>query len=75
MKIRILYSCLICGLKDVACEVPAREEEDVIVWLHNSMLFVRDDHGRRSPKCNSDRASDIKIPMTGANKIGGPTIV
>lgn len=74
MMIEVFYSCPDCGLHRVRCEVPARGEEDVIVWMNVTIVHIGADHRRRSPDCHPTELHDVMIPMTGANKIGGPAV-
>lgn len=70
---RVLYSCPACGLVDVGCDVPARGAEDVIAWLEQTMIVTLSrDHARRSPGCHPQSLKDIKIPITGTDRVGGP---
>ena len=76
-KINIKYSCLKCGLKNIELAVPARvdEDEDVVAWMQNAVgLNIKKDHTLRSPECPADSAQEVMIPMTGTDRIGGPTI-
>jgi len=72
--IGIVYSCQRCGLELVTCDVPAREDEDVRLWMDRTVRLVWDDHARRSPHCHPDTLSEMRIPMTGADRIGGPAV-
>ena len=73
--IKIKYSCLECGLKNIELAVPARDDEDVVTWMQNSVgLNIKKDHAMRSPECPAESAQEVMIPMTGTDKIGGPTI-
>lgn len=74
MTIEAFYSCPDCGLQRVRCEVPTRVEEDVIAWMNAALVHIGADHGRRSPGCHPKEFTDVMIPMTGANKIGGPAV-
>lgn len=74
VTIRVRYSCPDCGLKKVVCEVPARGEEDVRIWMEATIASVGADHQRRSPRCHPTQLHDLMIPMTGADRIGGPNI-
>ena len=75
MKIKIKYSCLRCGLKDVELAVPSRGNEDVVAWMQNAVgSNIKNDHTMRSPECPAESAQEVMIPMTGTNKIGGPTV-
>lgn len=69
------YSCPLCGLLDVAFDAPARGDEDVLVWMKQTFepaLFG--DHQKRSPGCSPASLKDVKIPISGADRIGGPSL-
>jgi len=73
--IQVLYTCDGCNLKDAKVAVPARTTEDVVTWTQKIMAqAIADDHFRRSPHCYSKTMATVKIPITGANKIGGPAL-
>lgn len=72
------YSCVECGLHRVEVEVPARSDdpaEDAVTWLEKiaTPALVRD-HERRSPNCHPKTFSEVMIPVTGVDKIGGVAI-
>jgi len=71
LMITVFYSCPACGLKDVAVVVPARETEDVRVWMDKTIRLTCDDHAQRSPSCHPEQLHDLKIPITGADRVGG----
>lgn len=74
IKITCFYTCKQCGLNEIPVEVPARDEEDVVVWVKASAEIMGADHEKRNPTCPS-RKIDLKIPVPpGAEKIGGPTV-
>ena len=76
LKIKIKYSCLKCGLKNIELAVPARvdENEDVVAWMQNAVgANIMKDHTMRNPECPAESAQEVMIPMTG-NHVGGPTI-
>lgn len=74
LTIQCFYSCKACGLKEVAVDVPLREQEDVVVWIKATAELMGADHGRRNPACD-ERKIDIKIPVSaGTTKVGGPTV-
>ena len=74
MTIQVLYTCLPCGIIDAKVEVPARTTEDVITWVEKIMgPAIAEDHRKRSPNCCPATLSNVKIPVTGATRIGGPT--
>lgn len=75
MTITVLYSCAGCRLRNATVVVPAREStEDVAVWMNDTVRRVSADHRRRSPFCRARAMQEVKIPMTGAERIGGPSI-
>lgn len=75
MKITLKYSCYQCGLTAVEVDVPARGEEDVVSWMDKVVAYeIKSDHNRRSPSCMATSVRDLMIPITGADKIGGPTV-
>jgi hypothetical protein len=70
--IRCLYSCSSCGLKNQAVQVPSRGEESVTDWMENTFMpAISRDHSSRSPHCMSGTMTEVKIPIEGADKIGG----
>lgn len=72
LTIRVLYSCPLCGLFKVSCDVPARGEEDVVAWMHQTVAALSRDHHARSPRCQPRELKDVMIPMAGRDRIGGP---
>jgi hypothetical protein len=74
MTITVMYSCAGCGLEKAAVDVPAREQEDVTVWMARTMLRVSAHHVRVSPSCPAETLSDLMIPIAGADRVGGPSI-
>jgi hypothetical protein len=74
VTIRVRYSCPACGLVSVNVDVPARETEDVVTWMEATVRATGADHNRRSPDCHPARLHDLMIPMTGTDRIGGPTV-
>lgn len=73
--ITIRYSCHLCGLEKIHCDVPQREPgSNVIDWMKLVGVKLSDDHARRSPQCHPEKLSDVLIPITGADYIGGPAV-
>lgn len=73
--ITVLYSCSCCGAYKRPVQVQARTTEDVAVWVEQIMgQAIADDHVRNSPHCRSRKMDQVFIPMTGANKVGGPAV-
>ena len=72
MKIVIKYSCYQCGLKKIDLAVPSREDEDVVFWVEHIVgQHIKDDHLKRSPKCQAKTVQDLMIPVEGTEKVGG----
>lgn len=74
LTIRVLYSCQMCALKDAAVDVPARGDEDVKVWMDATVLAVWRDHWKRSPRCRPNVLTEMKIPVSHTDRIGGPPL-
>ncbi len=74
IAIRVLYTCRLCGLDNVGVDVPARGDENVLVWMDSTARQLSEDHAKRSPNCYPKTLDEIKIPITGANKVGGPCV-
>lgn len=71
--ITIKYSCTLCGLKDIDVTIPARyANDDVVHWMSDVGIYLSEDHAMRSPSCHPTSLQDVKIPMDGAEWIGGP---
>lgn len=73
VTIAVKYSCVGCGLVRAEAVVPAREEEGVVEWVEQTIRRVAADHARRSSWCVGI-LTDLMIPITGVEKIGGPPI-
>lgn len=71
MTITVSYSCLLCGLRDAPVEVPARTDECVLKWMESTCRACAADHRTRSPYCHPTELHDLKIPMTGTDRVGG----
>ena len=75
IEITVRYSCTLCGVRDRTLAVPAREEaENVVVWMERTIGLVGADHHKQQPGCIARQLHDLKIPMDGAEWIGGPAI-
>lgn len=68
------YSCKLCGIKRVALEVPARSVESVTAWMDATVRRIAADHRRRSPHCRAKELTELLIPTTGTDRIGGPVV-
>ena len=75
LSIEVLYTCRACGINDRPVKVPARLTEDVIQWTEQVMApAVGADHMATSPRCRATRMTHVKIPMTGADRVGGAPV-
>lgn len=74
LTIIVFYSCALCGLRRVPVTVPARAAEDVLDWMAVTVRRVSDDHHTRSPHCRPATLTDLLIPASGTDRIGGPAI-
>lgn len=63
MTVLLRYSCPLCGLVDVGCDVPARRDEPVITWLEASIRVLVADHKRRSPRCRPKALENLRLPL------------
>jgi hypothetical protein len=73
--ITVMYSCAGCGVHRVSVAVPARGDEPVVDWMEKTLMVTLGfDHSARSPFCESRSMSELMIPMTGAECIGGPAL-
>jgi hypothetical protein len=71
----VKYSCAACGLHRIPCEVPVRREEDVVEWTEKIMaVALAMDHGIRSPHCRPKAFTEVMIPITGTDKVGGAVV-
>lgn len=68
------YTCKPCGLKRISVEVPARLTEPVEEWMDATVRLISADHKLRSPLCRASKMSELMIPMTGTDRVGGPTV-
>jgi hypothetical protein len=73
VTITVKYSCVPCGLMKVDCEVPARtDSEPVVKWTEEVMaVAIAVDHMMRSPACTATEISEVWVPISGADHIGG----
>jgi hypothetical protein len=68
----VKYSCPLCRIKDREVEVRARESEDVIQWLEGTCFpAIGADHMTSFPACGATSLTDLKIPISGSDKVGG----
>lgn len=74
MTTRCKYSCAVCSLHRVPLDVPAREAESVTDWMTATVQLVANDHQRRSPGCPAKELTELMIPMSGTDRVGGPVV-
>jgi hypothetical protein len=74
LTVRCLYSCELCRAVDVPCDVPARGDEDVRTWMDLAVRHIARHHFNRNPRCPAKALSELKIPMTGTDRVGGPSV-
>jgi hypothetical protein len=75
LVITVQYSCVLCGTQDAPVRVRARaSDEDLKTWMDMTIMAVSDDHNRRSPHCHPKTLSNLKIPVEGAEWVGGPAV-
>ena len=73
--IGVLYSCDECGIRNAEVQVPSRDAEDVIQWMEKiCIIALSRDHADRSPHCRPKVLTNIKIPMTGVDRVGGAPV-
>jgi len=73
-EITVLYSCGLCGLTRIPVRVKARTDEDVLVWMEGLGAVLSADHAQRSPGCRPATLTDVMIPMTGTDRVGGAPV-
>jgi hypothetical protein len=75
ITIPVQYSCVLCGVKDYTIQVPARAEaDDLIIWMQATIALIAQDHRATHPDCLSATLQDLKIPIDGAEWVGGPPV-
>lgn len=60
--ITIMFSCKGCGLEKHKLQIPAREDEDLLVWMEKVKGWVADEHHKVSQNCRTERC-DLYLPM------------
>lgn len=76
MTLDCMYSCNQCGIVKAHISIPVRsDDEDVVHWMETVVTpALVADHSSRSPHCRPKSLSKVYIPVTGADRIGGPTV-
>jgi len=68
----IFYTCDSCGINERPINVKAREkDENIVRWIEQVTICISNDHSRVSPDCRAERMTNVKIPISGADQIGG----
>ncbi len=70
--ITVKYSCALCGLHRVECNVPSRPEEmHPERWLEKVCGYtLAADHACRSPHCEAETLAELMIPLDKAKIVG-----
>ena len=70
------YTCPECGVNRAEVSVPVRPPDmDVVHWVQNvAAHYLAADHAMRSPACTCNTMSEMMIPISGAERIGGPSV-
>ena len=74
MNITVLYSCSQCGAVERPVEVKARTTEDVVDWMKSLSYVLSRHHDKHSPGCHVTTLTEVKIPATGIDRIGGAPV-
>lgn len=76
MKIELLYSCALCGLKRTRVKVTARgEDQGISEWMKTVGVELSIDHAIRSPGCRPKTLSEVMIPLPDeGDPIGKPRL-
>lgn len=75
MTILCKFTCTTCGLRRIPISVQAREaSEDVVDWMNGVVRQVGEEHQRLSPGCPAKELSELMIPMSGTDRVGGPVV-
>ena len=71
--IPVEYTCAQCGATHIRVEVPSRltDAENVTDWMETVVAAISRDHDLRSPGCVIEKFTEVRIPVTGASRIGG----
>jgi hypothetical protein len=70
-KLKLIYSCYRCGLRDSHVMIEQRmDDEDVIDWMLNVHQMILEHHRVVSTGCRCKEFSDIKIPDGALKNVG-----
>lgn len=73
-KIKVLYTCGLCPIRNRAVNVPVRKDEDVTVWMASTIKLLVADHVSQSIACTATTFKEVKIPIAGTDQVGGPVV-
>lgn len=71
--VTVRYSCHGCGIVRREVVVPARmsDADDVVKWMETLAGVISVDHSRASPLCTATTMSEVMIPISGTDRVGG----
>jgi hypothetical protein len=72
-----MYSCQACGLVDVRVPVRLRYRgEGVSHWVKHAVTpaLAADHKAKRQGTCQPMALQEVKIPLTGRERVGGPVV-
>ena len=75
-KLVVEYSCSLCGIVRAKVAMAYRDENQPInVFMETCVIVaIARDHHIRSPQCQAKEITEIWIPTSGVQWIGGPPI-
>lgn len=68
---RVKWTCKACGVRRRVLAVRARTDEDVTVWVRQTVDAVGQAHRQASPACTSKILDELLIQTDGTDRIGG----
>lgn len=75
LYVTVFYSCPRCGVVDKPLTVRCRQRgEDSSDWVYMVIELLSVDHHTAFPGCGTKTLHDLKIPVAGAEYLGGPAI-
>ena len=74
LTITVRYSCFACRVQRAHLEVVARGTEDVTTWMDATVRRVAQHHRSHNPRCQATELSELLVPLTGTDRVGGAVI-
>jgi hypothetical protein len=71
--ITVKFNCKMCGVNEYELQVPAREAEEVQLWIDKTLWHVAEEHHRISPLCPSIKC-DLIIPTPTESEFVGQQV-